>query len=441
MVTEGGKWVRYVGNLCYIQYDCDKKDVRGETVTEWRAGYESVCTKLRAPAYEYIFKNLGMNDIPALVHAADTWTEEGGRVFVLVKRLQVGKQGQITSRGNVHNDISNDERTRRLFIDNVSKMRNLTELVVTNEAISSSIVSLASNLPNLRILSLEGVCIPGADVEMFTDDVQAQHVRLVNICWHGRKRDGDVIRACKKLKTLEVSWDKKWKDVNDSCEKWSNVTCESMTIYSNRSAWSIAPAEQDDERRTLIAWLRLFKNTKSLHIRGWIPQFRDADAMQDPLSNTMEELVAPMRFLKLSRRLSNLKSIKVSDVGLKSGEVDETTLSVGRVTTMEVNVFTSDKEILCRMLGALNNIRKLKVHICDDVIDTDDVLESVADMLDFNPPIEKLTITANDTLRTNITHEHFRKFKQLCGGLQHIEIGDRLWTIKQGAWNEQIGEC
>ncbi|KAJ3891570.1 hypothetical protein GG344DRAFT_65300 [Lentinula edodes] len=305
----------------------------------------------------------------SLVHAAHTWTEEGGRVFVLVKRLQ------------------------------------------------HSITGVESAKPTSPI------------------------VGGVNICWHGRRRDGDVIWACKKLKTLEVSWDKKLKDVNDSCEKWSNVTCESMKIYSNRRAWTKAPAEQDDERQTLIAWIRLFKNTKSLHIQGWIPQFRDADAAQDPLSNTIEELVAPMCFLKLSRCLCNLKLIKVSDVGLKSGEVDETTLSVGRVTTMEVNVFTSDKEILCRLLGALNNIQKLKVHICDDAMDTDDVLESVADMLDFNPPIEKLTITANDTLRTNITHEHFRKYKQLCDGLKHIEIGDRLWTIKQGAWNEQIGEC
>ncbi|KAJ3846721.1 hypothetical protein EV368DRAFT_69697 [Lentinula lateritia] len=225
-------------------------------------------------------------------------------------------------------------------------MCNLTELVLANVAISSSIVSVASNLPNLRVLSLEVVCIASADVEKFRDDIQVQHVRLVKICWHGRKRDGNVIWACKKLRTLEVSWDKKWKDVNKSCEKWSNVTCESMKIYSN--------------------------------------------------------------------------------CRLKSKEVDETTLSVGGVTAMEVNVFTSDKEILCRMLGALNNIWKLKVHICDDVNDMDDVLESVADMLDFNPPIEKLIITANDTLRTNITHEHFRKFKQLCGGLQHIGIGDRV---------------
>ncbi|KAJ3895491.1 hypothetical protein GG344DRAFT_62048 [Lentinula edodes] len=373
------------------------------------------------------------------IHAAHTWTEEGGKVFVLVNKLQVGKQGQLTSPANVHEDIPNDGRTRRLFIENVSKMRNLTELVLTNIAISTSIVSLAAKLPNLRVLSLEGVCIAGADVEVFRDDIEVQHIRLMKVCWHGRERDGDVIRACKDLKTLEVSWDKKWKDVNNSCQEWSNVTCESIKIYSNRRAWSIAPAEQDDERRTLIGWLRLFKRTKLLHIRGWIPHFREADAGQDPVSNTMEELVAPMRFLKLSRRLCNLQSIKVSDVGLKSEEVDETTLSVGTVRTMEVSVFISDKEILCRMLGALNNIRELKVHICDDVIDTDDVLESVADMLDFNPPIEKLTITANDTLRMNITHGHFRKYKQLCCGLEQIVIGDRLWTMKKGTWNEQIG--
>ncbi|KAJ3926345.1 MAG: hypothetical protein NXY57DRAFT_966646 [Lentinula lateritia] len=206
-----------------------------------------------------------MNDIPALVHAAHTWTEEGGRVFVLVKKLQVGKERQIASPANVHNDIPNDGRTRGLFIDNVWKMRNLTELVLSNVAISTSIVSLAAKLPNLRVLSLEGVCMAGADVEVFRDDIKVQHVRLVNICWHGRGRNGDVIRACKDLKTLEVSWDKKWKDVNNSCQGWSNVTCESIKIYSHRRAWSIAPAEQDDERRTLIGWLRLFKQTIVAH--------------------------------------------------------------------------------------------------------------------------------------------------------------------------------
>lgn len=77
-----------------------------------------------------------------------------------------------------------------------------------------------------------------------------------------------------------------------------------------------------------------------------------------------------MRFFKLSRRFCNLQLIKVTDVGLKTEEVDETTLSLGTVRTMEVSVFISDKEILCRMLGALNKIRELKVHICNDVIDT-----------------------------------------------------------------------
>ncbi|KAJ3858203.1 hypothetical protein EV359DRAFT_69198 [Lentinula novae-zelandiae] len=291
-----------------------------------------------------------MDDFPALAHAAHTWTEEGGRVFVLVKRLRVGKRGHINGPDDVHNDTANDAHTCRSFIDNVSKMRNLTELVLRNVVIPSSIVSLASKLRNLRELSLEGVCIAGADVEICREDVEVEHVRLLKTCWHGRNGDGDILRACKKLKTLEISWDKKWKDANKSCEEWSSDTCECIKIYSNRRR----RAAETDYMVTIV---------------------------QD------DEVAAHSR-----------------------------------------------------MLGALKNIRQLKVNICDDVIETDDVLGSIADMLDFNPPIEKLTIAANDTLRTNISHEHFRKFQQMCGGLQQINIGDRVWTSKQGYWNEIIGE-
>ncbi|KAJ3924633.1 MAG: hypothetical protein NXY57DRAFT_1083791 [Lentinula lateritia] len=232
-------------------------------------------------------------------------------------------------------------------------MRNLTELVLRNVVIPSSIVSLASKLRNLRELSLEGVCIAGADVEICREDVEVEHVRLLKTCWYGQNGNGNILRACKKLKTLEISWDKKWKDANKSCEEWSSDTCECIKIYSNRNDEIAAHSRLDTS----------------------IPQRR---CNAGPV--VQYNPVAPMCFLKLSRHLAG------------------------------------DMEILCRML------------------------ESIADMLDFNPPIEKLTIAANDTLRTNISHKHFRKFQQMCGGLQQINIGDRVWTSKQGYWNEIIGE-
>ncbi|KAJ4497337.1 hypothetical protein C8R41DRAFT_865648 [Lentinula lateritia] len=184
-----------VRGLRCMQYESDKKDIRGEMVTKgamlvqyvgnlWfnfppRLEMEPHPTQkanaivIPVETWLRICMHRRMDDFPALAHAAHTWTEEGGRVFVLVKRLRVGKQGHINGPDDVHNDTANDAHTCRSFIDNVSKMHNLTELVLRNVVIPSSIVSLASKLQNLRELSLEGVCI--ADVGICREDVEVEH--------------------------------------------------------------------------------------------------------------------------------------------------------------------------------------------------------------------------------------------------------------------------
>lgn len=66
---------------------------------------------------------------------------------------------------------------------------------------------------------------------------------------------------------------------------------------------------------------------------------------------------------------------------------------------LQVNVCTSNKETLCMMLAVINNIQELKVNICDNAnklvkkkkygIDSGKTneLTTVANILDFNPPI------------------------------------------------------
>ncbi|KAJ3913261.1 hypothetical protein F5877DRAFT_71728, partial [Lentinula edodes] len=184
--------------------------------------------------------------------------------------------------------------------------------------------------------------------------------------------------------------------------------------------------------------LRAFKGARTLDIEGWVPVFKDGDASNERLSIAISHFEGPVRFLKFSRRLPNLRVVKLSDHGLVRGEVNELDLQLAKVKRLEVKVYASDKETLCVMLAVMKDVRELKVKFCDDVNEPDELLGSIADMLDFNPPIERLWVTADDPFVNDINHRHLRTLKALCRELKEISIGDRRWKTKQGFWIEEM---
>ncbi|KAJ3892595.1 hypothetical protein GG344DRAFT_64489 [Lentinula edodes] len=185
----------------------------------------------------------------------------------------------------------------------------------TQKRVSAELIREIAQMENLRGLTLQQVCI-------------IETHELLDTRWHGPNNKSGFIRACKDLKTLEFTWDR------------SRIRAlESGT----------------------------FKAAKTLEIQGWIPVFKHGDASNKSLSNAITHFAGPIRFLKFSRRLPNLRILKLSDYGLVRGKVDELDLQEAKVNGLEVNVYASDKETLCMMLAVMNDVRELKVNFCDDV--------------------------------------------------------------------------
>ncbi|KAH7868207.1 uncharacterized protein C8R40DRAFT_1178146 [Lentinula edodes] len=270
----------------------------------------------------------------------------------------------------------------------------------TQKRVSAELIREIAQMENLRGLTLQQVCIIETHEESVEGVLHLEHVRLLDTRWHGPNNESGFIRACKDLKTLEFTWDRSRIRALESGEKWWNETCQSVKVYSRRSSWSSAEHELDAERQTFVDVIGTFKAAKMLDIQGWIPVFKHGDASNESLSNAITHFAGPIRFLKFSRRLPNLRILKLSDYGLVRGEVDELDLQVAKVNGLEVNVYASDKETLCMMLAVMNDVRELKVNFCDNVNEPDVLLRSIADMLDFNPPIERLCITADDPFVT-----------------------------------------
>ncbi|KAF8832545.1 hypothetical protein HHX47_DHR1001641 [Lentinula edodes] len=237
----------------------------------------------------------------------------------------------------------------------------------TQKRVSAELIREIVQMENLRGLTLQQVCIIETHEESVEGVLHLEHVRLLDTRWHGPNNESGFIRACKDLKTLEFTWDRSRIRALESGEKWWNETCQSVKVYSRRSSWSSAGHELDAERQTFVDVIGTFKAAKTLDIQGWIPVFKHGDASNESLSNAITHFAGPIRFLKFSRRLPNLRILKLSDYGLVRGEVDELDLQVAKVNGLEVNVYASDKETLCMMLAVMNDVRELKVNFCDNV--------------------------------------------------------------------------
>ncbi|KAJ3860537.1 hypothetical protein EV359DRAFT_64099 [Lentinula novae-zelandiae] len=412
-------------------------EMLGETST----ALAHVCRRTRAPAYEYIFKALVFKDVGDLVEAANAWSEVGGRVLALVKELNLGVQIERIQDGVVvHCNDRYEAHLNEIAFIQIRSMRHLTRLNITGIAIGSKLFSAITGLQQLCVLSLENVCVVGIIEKCELDVMVARHVRLVNSCWHSLNVEEDIIRGSKNLKTLEMSWRGRGNKARPGSENWENATCESLEILSRRGAWSTTKENLQDERREFMALIRRFKAIKKLHIRGWLPNFNDADTGHQTLSDSIAYFVGPVHFMKLSRRLPNLGRITLSDNGLNRGEVNEVEIQVQKVTILEVNVYVDDKETICMMLAVMANVHQLKLNFVDDV--NEPVRNAsklfVRDMLDYSPPIERLFITADDPFVTEIPQEHFRALKAVCPRLKDIRIGQRSWRTKQGLWTEYI---
>ncbi|KAJ3806254.1 hypothetical protein F5876DRAFT_69115, partial [Lentinula aff. lateritia] len=307
-------------------------------------------------------------DIGDLVEAANAWSEVGGRVLALIKELNLGVQIECGQDGvAVHCYGRYGAHLNEIVFIHIWSMRHLTRLNITGIAIGSKLLSAITGLQQLCILSLENVCVVGILKKSELDVMVARHVRLVNTCWHSLDLEEGMIRGSKNLKTLEMSWHGRRTKERTGSKNWENATCESLEIHSRCGAWSTTKENLQDERREFMALIRRFKAIKKLHIRGWLPNFNDADTGHQMLSDSIAYFIGPMHFMKLSRQLPNLGRITLSDNGLNRGEVNEVEMQLQKVTILEVNVYVDDKETMCMMLAVMTNVHQLKLNFADDV--------------------------------------------------------------------------
>ncbi|KAJ3912011.1 hypothetical protein F5877DRAFT_85282 [Lentinula edodes] len=212
-----------------------------------------VCTVVRAPAYEYIFKRIEFKTMLDFLDRTQVWIKVGGRVLRLVKELQVGEIGvDVACRGigqcvpPMHSD------GMQIMQDNLAKMNNLTRLTINATTLTSEMMREIAQMENLRGLTLQQVCIIETQEESVKGVLLLEHLRLLDTRWHGPNNENSLIRACKDLQTLQFTWDRSRIRLVESGEKWWNESCQSVKVYSRRSSWSRAGRELDAERQTFV---------------------------------------------------------------------------------------------------------------------------------------------------------------------------------------------
>ncbi|KAJ3888173.1 hypothetical protein GG344DRAFT_68195 [Lentinula edodes] len=111
--------------------------------------------------------------------AGQAWTEVGGRVYPLIKTLQLGVV-RPTSQGK--------------------PMSNVKEVSIIDAAIRGDLLTAIANMAKLRTLSVEWVLIVNTVKEIVFESNGIQHLRLLDTTWDGPPKVGTMIRACHALR-------------------------------------------------------------------------------------------------------------------------------------------------------------------------------------------------------------------------------------------------
>ncbi|KAJ3868088.1 hypothetical protein EV359DRAFT_77940 [Lentinula novae-zelandiae] len=366
--------------------------------------------------------------VESLQQAGEAWSEVGGRVYPLVKTLRLG-----LLRPTSDAMLLNFRCSTPNIIHYLDRMVNVEKVFMNDAAIGGDILASMAKFAKLQTLSLEWVTITNAVKDMVFDSVDMQHLRLVDIKWDGHKGGGSVIRACRGIRTLCMTWNDEGKEAGGDWDTWTNASCRSLTVIGKAGTLL-----SKYERQTLLALLRKLEGLRELHVEGVLPRFTEEDTRERSFPESVDKYVGPIEFLNVHRRLPKLKTVTLTNVGLSSNDVNELTIQIQDVTDLKVNVFGSDKETMCRLLSVMSRLRNLEVNFCDDVNDSDESLKSLADMLDFSPPLRSIYVTGDDLFETTVNHNHFRTLKILCPALEVIGIDDRKWRNARGLWSELL---
>ncbi|KAJ3870827.1 hypothetical protein F5051DRAFT_434331, partial [Lentinula edodes] len=344
-----------------------------------------------------------------LLHAGEAWSDGGGRVYPLIKTLQLGLV-RLTSKGTAVYFTSSTHHLKHY----VQLMTNVKKVFIIDAAIGGDLLMTIARLWNLRTLSLERVSIMNAVKDHIFESMGIQHLRLVDITWNGHSKVGRMIRACHALRTLCITWHDEGESEGVGWETWSNASCWQVTVVCK-----LTTLDSKYERQTLLAVLGKFERLTELRVEGTQSPFTEDDTPKRPFSQSIEKYVGPIQFLNVQRRLPKLKTME-------------------DVTDLKVNVFGSDKHTMCRLLSVTKQLHNLEINFSNDVNEPEELLGSVADMLDFNPPLRSLHVTGDDPFESAVNHNHFRTMKALCPELEVIGVDDRRWRNVRGLWMELL---
>ncbi|KAJ3873619.1 hypothetical protein F5051DRAFT_432023 [Lentinula edodes] len=320
-------------------------------------------------AYESLFESVVFEKVEDLLHAGEAWSDGGGRVYPLIKTLQLGVV-RPTSEGTAVYFTSSTHHLEHY----VELMTNVKKVFIIDAAIGGDLLTTIARLWNLRTLSLERVSIMNAVKDHIFESMGIQHLRLLNITWNGHSKVGRMIQACHALRTLCITWHDEGEKEGVGWETWSNASCRQVTVVCK-------PTTLDSKYgwQTLLAVLGKFECLTELRVKGTQSPFTEDDTPKRPFSQSVEKL------LLVTKQLHNLE-----------------------------------------------------INFSDNVNEPEELLGSVADMLDFNPPLRSLHVTGDDPFESAVNHNHFRTMKALCPELEVIGVDDRRWRNVRGLWMELL---
>ncbi|KAF8829471.1 hypothetical protein HHX47_DHR3001061 [Lentinula edodes] len=313
---------------------------------------------------------MGFETVDTFLSATRSWTASGGRVFNLVQQLKLG----TTNADDISPVTQHDDNRRRTgeiaqTLDHaLIRMGNLSNLEMKGVVLDSGFTSLLQNLKQLKECSLERVCVENAGECRPMALLAVENLKLVSICWHGRNRDSEIVRACLRLKKLTISWHADRADEMDWGENWTQSTCSTLAI-TTRLAWPARGEQLRRHRVKFISMLRMFPSVIELHIHGSIPPFFETDTEKKPMLVKMVNYRGPIHFLNLSRALPKVRSLNLTDCGLLGQHFREETLHVEAVRELTLDIFSCEEEIVCRLISVMSKLERLKVNISDDVFE------------------------------------------------------------------------
>ncbi|KAJ3858145.1 hypothetical protein EV359DRAFT_69241, partial [Lentinula novae-zelandiae] len=250
--------------------------------------------------------------------------------------------------------------------DNNGPIRNVVQHM---KIMGADLLTSIAKSSKLRTLSLEWVEIMNG---VNSIDLESAHIEHLLLVWQGHDGEGMMIHACQSLGTLQITWHDEAQKTSDSWQTWSNGMCREVTpITKARTLVSTK-----NEQQTLFTILPRLKGLKKLRVEGNLLPFTGAN------------------------------------------EVNELTSQIDNISDLKVNVFGSDRVTMCRLLSVAKQLENLEVNFCDNVNESETLLNSLADMLNFNPPLRSIYVTGDDPFSSVIDHNHFRTLKAMlsCPG-------------------------